>query len=378
MKAFVGAKIFTGKEWLYNGTLIIDEGKIKKVLRRRRIPKNVEVINVKDRFITPGLVDAHTHLGMVEEGAGKDYMDLNESTNPSTPDIRAIDGFYPMDAAIKEARSSGITTVYITPGSSNPIAGIGAVVKLKEGYLKDMVLKEVAGLKLSFGENPKSTYGAKGKKPITRMAIAAIIREAFYKAKTYCNKRRGKEKNTEYETLCLALKKEIPVRAHAHRKDDILTALRIAEEFDLSIIIDHCTEGHLATEEIKGVKNLIGCISGPHMYFPWKVELKHNSFKNPGILSKNGLTVAITSDHPFTPIKYLNLYAALAHKEGMDELDALKSITINPAILLGIDKSVGSLERGKDADFVIWSGHPFDIKTEATQVYIEGKSIVKG
>lgn len=375
MKAFLGAKIFTGKEWIVGGTLIIEDGKIKKVLRRKRIPKNAEIINVKDKFITPGLIDAHTHIGMVEKGAGRDYADLNESTNPSTPNIRAIDGFYIDDPAIEEARKSGITTVYITPGSSNPIAGVGSVIKLKKGYLKDIILKEIAGLKLSFGENPKNTYGAKGKRPITRMAISAIIRETFYKAKSYCEKRRKKEQKLDYEILCLALNGKIPIRAHAHRKDDILTALRIGEEFNLSIIIDHSTEGHIVLEELKEAKNLVGCVSGPHMYFPWKVELKNNTFKNPGILSKSGLPVAITSDHPFTPIEYLPLYAALAHKEGMDEIESLKSITITPATLLGVDKRVGSLENGKDADFVIWSHHPFDIKARAVEVYIDGKKV---
>ncbi len=375
MKAFVGARIFTGTEWLKDGALIIEENRIVKVLRRKRLPKNAEIINVKGKFITPGLVDAHSHIGMVEEGAGRDYADLNESTNPTTPDIRAIDGFYPDDPAIRETRASGITTVYITPGSSNPIAGLGAVVKLKDGYLKDMILKDRAGLKLSFGENPKATYGVNGKKPITRMAIAAIIREAFYKARVYCNKRRGKERDPQQEALCLALRRKIPIRAHAHRKDDILTALRIAEEFNLSIIIEHCTEGHLAVEEMKGYKNIIGCVSGPLLYFPWKVELKNLSFKNPAILSEHGFLVAIMSDHPFTHAKYLTLYAAMAHKEGMDEIEALKAITINPAILLGVDKKVGSLEPGKDADFVIWSHHPFELQSEAMEVYIEGKRI---
>ncbi len=375
MKAFVGARIFTGTEWLKDGALIIEENRIVKVLRRKRLPKNAEIINVKGKFITPGLVDAHSHIGMVEEGAGRDYADLNESTNPTTPDIQAIDGFYPDDPAIRETRASGITTVYITPGSSNPIAGLGAVVKLKDGYLKDMILKDRAGLKLSFGENPKATYGVNGKKPITRMAIAAIIREAFYKARVYCNKRRGKERDPQQEALCLALRRKIPIRAHAHRKDDILTALRIAEEFNLSIIIEHCTEGHLAVEEMKGYKNIIGCVSGPLLYFPWKVELKNLSFKNPAILSEHEFLVAIMSDHPFTHAKYLTLYAAMAHKEGMDEIEALKAITINPAILLGVDKKVGSLEPDKDADFVIWSHHPFELKSEAMEVYIEGKRI---
>ncbi len=375
MKAFVGAKILLRDRWLKDGALIVENGRISRVLMRKRIPKEAEVINIKGKYITPGLIDAHSHMGMVEEGAGRDYADLNESTNPITPDVRAYDAFYPDDPAIEEARKSGITTVYITPGSSNPIAGLGAVLKLKKGYLKDMVIKERAALKLSFGENPKSAYGNNGKKPVTRMAIAALIREAFYKAKTYCNKRRGKERDLEQEALCLALRKKIPIRAHAHRKDDILTALRIAREFDLNIIIDHCTEGHLATEEIIEYKNLKGCVSGPLLYFPWKVELKNIDFENPSILSGKGLKVAIMSDHPFTPAKYLMLYAALASKAGMDEIEALKSITINPAELLGIDKKTGSLEAGKDADFVIWSGHPFDTKSEPIEVYIEGERV---
>ncbi len=375
MKAFTGAKIFTGEKWIKDGALITEDGKILRVLTRKRIPKNAEIINLRDRYITPGLIDAHSHIGMVEQGAGKDYADLNESTNPVTPDIRAIDAFYPDDPAIEEARRSGITTVYITPGSSNPIAGLGAILKLKRGKLKDMVVKERAGLKLSFGENPKATYGNNGKKPITRMAIAAMIREAFYKAKTYCNKRRGKERDFGQEALCLALRRNIPVRAHAHRKDDILTALRIGEEFGLDVIIEHCTEGHLAKEEIKEYKNFKGCVSGPLLYFPWKVELKNLDFRNPAILSQNGIKVAIMSDHPFTPAKFLVLYAALAYKSGMEETEALKSITINPAELIGIHKKTGSLEPGKDADFVIWSHHPFDLNSRPLEVYIEGEKI---
>ncbi len=375
MKAFVGAKIFTGERWLKDGALIVEEGKIAKVLMRKRIPRGAVVINLDGMYVTPGLVDAHSHIGMVEKGAGKDYADLNESSNPITPDVRAIDAFYPDDPAIEEARKSGITTVYITPGSSNPIAGLGSIVKLKRGNLRDMIIKERAGLKLSFGENPKATYGNSGKKPITRMAIAALIREAFYKAKVYCNKRRGKERDFEQEALCLALRKKIPVRAHAHRKDDILTALRIAEEFGLDIVIEHCTEGHLAKEEIKEYKNLKGCVNGPLLYFPWKVELKNLDFENPAILSRKGIKVAIMSDHPFTPAKYLMLYAALAHKRGMDEIEALKSVTKNPAELIGVGKKVGTLEPGKDADFVIWSSHPFEIKSQVIEVYIEGKKI---
>ncbi len=373
MKAIIGGKIFLENGWQNGGAIIIDGTKIIRVVKVRRIPRNAEIINAEGKYVMPGLIDAHSHVGVYEEGVGIEYVDINEASSPIMPHVRAIDAISPSDMALFESRKSGITSLYITPGSANPIGGLGVIIKNKEGLPHEIAIKKEAGLKLAFGENPKRVYGQKDKSPTTRMAIAALIREAFYKAQDYYKKRK-KEKDLKYEALLLALQGKIPVRAHAHRADDILTAIRIAKEFGLKLVIEHCTEGYMVIKELK--ETVLGCVTGPAFSVRTKVELKNLSFKTPGILAKNGILTAITADHPYSPQKYLNIYAALAAREGMDEMDALKAVTSNPARILGIYKKTGSISPGKDADIVIFDRHPFDIFSHAEMVMIEGRRYV--
>lgn len=378
------AKICTMAEKIFdNGCVLIENGKIKEVGENIEAPKNAEIIDARGRLLIPGLIEAHCHLGLWEDSIGFEGADGNESVDPITPQLRAIDGINPMDKTFEEARAGGVTTVCTGPGSANVIGGTFTTIKTLGNRVDDMVLKEPAALKIAFGENPKRVYNAKGKSPITRMATASILREQLYKAKSYKEKiektKGDDEKAPEFdfklEPLVKVLNKEIPLKAHAHRTDDIFTALRIAKEFDVDITLDHCTEGHLIADELKKENKYI--ISGPHLTDRSKFELKHKTFKSPAILSNAGLKIAITTDHPVVPIQYLSKCAGFAANEGMDELEALKAITIYPAKILGLDHRIGSIEAGKDADIVIFDGDPFHTQTNPWLVLIDG-NIVHG
>ena len=376
MKILVGGMIFTGKEFIEGGAIYIENGKIIKVLKRKYLRKEAEIIDCSGKYILPGLIDAHTHIGLYEEGAGRDYTDGNEMTKPVTPHLYAIDAVSPHDVAIKKARENGVTSVFVTPGSANPIGGIGSVIKLKDGLPHKNVVKKEAGMKFAFGENPKFVYGPQKKMPMTRMAIAALIRESLYKAKDYGEKKKRKrdfETDVEMEALLKLLRREFPARAHAHRHDDIMTALRIKEEFGFDLVIEHCTSGAKVKDYLKG--KVIGCVVGPAFGVSTKPESRDISFETPRILAKEGILVAITSDHPVTPLKYLNIYAAMAFKEGMEEIEALKAITINPAKILGVEKRIGSIEKGKDADIVVFNRHPFDLLARTEMVFIDGERV---
>ncbi|MGB9824140.1 MAG: amidohydrolase [Candidatus Hydrothermia bacterium] len=373
MLALIGGKIFTGENFIERGVVFIENGKIVKVLKRLRIPKNIEVIDLRGKYLLPGLIDVHTHLGLRDEGAPREYSDVNEATNPATPALYAIDAFNPSAPDIDKALRSGITTVFVTPGSANPIGGMGSVVKLRRGNIKDMILKKDAGLKMALGENPKLTYREKKMFPSTRMATASIIREWFYKAKKYSEKRR-KERDLGLENLLKALKGEVPVRIHCHSVQDIETALRLKEEFGFEVILEHASDATMVVDRLKG--QVKGIAVGPLFGVSSKPESKNLDFKNPGILAKNGIKVAITSDHPFNAVYYLNIYAAMAHKEGMDEVEALRAITSNAAELLGVGSMVGYIKRGYQADIVVYSGHPFDIKSKVEMVFVDGIRVV--
>jgi imidazolonepropionase-like amidohydrolase len=309
--------------------------------------------------------------------------DGNEMTDPVTPQLRAIDGIYHMDRGFEEARKAGVTTVVTGPGSSNVIGGQFAALKTAGRRVEDMVIKEPVAMKVAFGENPKTVYNEKKQMPTTRMATAAILRENLKRAQEYAQQldeyykdSKNKDKpdyDIKMEALLKVLKKEIPIKAHAHRADDILTAIRVAKEFGLRITIEHCTEGHLIKDIL--VEEGVSAIVGPLISERSKIELKNLSLKVPGILSEAGITVAIMTDHPVVPIQYLSLCAALAVKEGMDEELALKAITINAARIAGIDDRVGSIEPGKDADLVILDGHPFELKAKVVKTIINGKEV---
>ncbi len=376
--------IYTMKdEVIENGSILIEDGKIMEVGKDIIAPLDAEVIDAEGRMITPGFIDAHCHLGMWEESIGFEGSDGNEVTDPVTPQLRAIDAINPMDISFEEAYQGGVTTAITGPGSANVIGGTFAAIKTYGHRIDDMIVKEPIAMKIAFGENPKRVYNSQKKSPMTRMATAAIFRETLYKAKAYLEKKENAEdpsKAPEFdlkmEALIPVLKKEIPVKAHAHRADDIFTALRLAKEFDIDITLDHCTEGHLIAEDL--VKENKGAIVGPTLGNRSKFELKNKTFDTPKVLNEAGVKIAITTDAPVIPLQHLSLCAGLAHKAGLDEMEALKAITINPAEIVGLDDRIGSIENGKDADIVIFDGNPIkdvDFKTYIT--IINGKVVYR-
>ncbi|HOK63935.1 MAG: amidohydrolase [Bacillota bacterium] len=364
-----------------NGILLMSGGKILQVGENVTIPQGATVIDAKGKMILPGFVDAHTHVGIWSEWYGQAESDGNEGSNPVTASVRAIDAVWPDHFAFKDARSGGVTCVQVTPGSGNVIGGETVVVKTFGTVVDDMVVRNPAGMKGALGENPKGSYGSQGKAPKTRMGIASILRNALFKAKDYLRKLEAgledpsKMPDTDLDMLSLVkvLKKEIPLRVHAHRADDIVTAVRIAEEFDIDYSIEHCTDGIEVADFLGKRKAKVNI--GPTIWHRAKIETLNISPQTPGALSRAGCHVSIISDHPFHPIQHLVTAAAVAWANGMSEEDALKAITLNPAITLGVDDRVGSLEPGKDADFSIWTGHPFKIRSKIEAVFIEGEKV---
>lgn len=384
MIAIKNGKVLTMDDKVYeNGDVLMDKGKILAVGEDLDIPGDAEIIDAKGMWVMPGIVDAHCHIGMWEDGIGFEGSDGNEAINPVTPDLRAIDGINPEDNCFREARESGITSVVTGPGSANVIGGQFAALKTYGRCVEDMVFKEPIALKVAFGENPKRVYNGQQKSPSTRMATAAILRNNLIKAQEYKRKlEKGKQdpdkipdRDLKMEIIVKVLNREIPLKAHAHRADDILTAIRIAKEFNLDLTLDHCTEGHRISDYL--LEENAKVIVGPLFSDRSKVELKNMTFKAPGILSRAGVKIAMMTDHPVIPIQYLPVCAAIAVKEGMDEMEALKSITINAAEITGIDDRVGSIKPGKDGDVVIYDGHPLDFRSKVHWVFINGYAVKK-
>lgn len=382
MLAIKGGTVYTITNGIVNdGTVVIDGKNIKAVGKDIPIPKGCRVYDAKGKIVMPGFVDAHTHLGNFNEATGPVGFDGNEWVNPVTPHIRAKDGIWPQDLGFRDAREGGVSTVCVLPGSANVIGGTGVVIKTVGDSVDDMVVLDDCGMKAAFGENPKGVYQEQKKMPVTRMGNAAVMRETFIKVKNYMEKKQKHEEDKPFEedismeALIPVLERKIPLRVHAHRADDILTAIRIAKEFNIDITIEHCTEGHLIVKHLKkaGVKAIVG----PSFSSRTKVELRELTFKTPGILDKAGIHVSIMTDNPVIPLRFLVLMAGIAVSEGMDETSALKAITIRPAQLLGIDNRVGSIEEGKDADISIWDRHPFDTRAHLEAFWIGGKQVVK-
>lgn len=371
------------KEILDVGAIIVDNGKIVAIGKDLEIPENSTVIDAQGGFLMPGMIDAHCHVGMWENGIGFEGADGNEATDPVTPHLRAIDGINPVDKSFEEALLAGITTVATGPGSANVIGGQFAIMKTYGKRLEEMIIDDCAAMKVAFGENPKRVYDKQNKCPSTRMGTAAVLRENLIKAKNYVEKQRksieGNEKAPEFDmkldALAKVIRKEIPLKAHAHRADDILTAIRIAKEFGVEISLEHCTEGHLIVDYLKE-ETLKGIIVGPTLSDRSKFELQNLTFETPAILNNAGLKIALMTDHPVIPLQYLPVCAALAAREGLNEEEALKAITINAAEVLGVDDRVGSIEVNKDADIIIYNGHPFDLRNKVKFVMVNG-NIVK-
>lgn len=371
------AQIYTmTDEVIECGNVLIKDGKIEEVTRDTQLEVDeceTQVIDARGHMLLPGLIDAHCHLGMVEDGMGFEGDDVNEMTDPITPELRAIDALNPFDKTFKEAYEAGITTVATGPGSSNIVCGQFAAIKTFGKRIDDMIIKEPIAMKLALGENPKSMYGKNGKSPMTRMSIASQLRELLFKTKEYMENEQS-DFDIKLESMKPVMNGEIPLKVHVHRADDIFTALRIAKEFDLKITIDHCTEGHLIADYLKSED--VECIVGPAFTDRSKIELKNLTFKTPSVLNEKDVKFAIMTDSPEVPIYYLPLCAGLAAKAGLSEREALKAITINPAEILGIDDRVGSIEKGKDADLALFSSNPLtDILSEALLTVIDGEVV---
>ena len=357
-------------------TIVVKDGKFEKINETVDLSDSDEVIDCSDLFITPGLIDVHTHLGIHEEGIGLEGHDYNETSAAATPMLRALDGINPREQGFKDAISSGVTTVQIMPGSANVIGGEMVILKTTGQIVDNMIVKSPSGLKAATGENPKRFHGSKGRMPVTRMGIAAILREKLIEGTLYIEKlKEGKaERNLELENIAKVLKREIPLRIHAHRADDILTALRIKDEFNINITIEHCTEGHIIAEHLAKYKDLRVSV-GPTMSTRSKIELANKGFGTLTELARAGVPFSITTDHPVVGIDHLMTSAILAVKHGLTEQQAFESITLNAAKHLGIDDHVGSIEIEKDADFVLWSGNPFDLRNNVIATYIIGKQV---
>ena len=382
------ANLISMEEVNYEICDILIEGKtIKQVgkIDEKEYP-NAKVIDAEGKYVTPGLVDPHCHVGIIESTIGWAGSDCNEMSNPITPELRAIDGIKPHDECFKEAIESGVTTVCTGPGSANIIGGTFCALKTVGKTIEEMVLVEELAMKMALGENPKRVYGNSKTSPSTRMASAALMREWLFKARNYYNKKKqyekdlqeGKEaKEPEFNMKLESLSRvfdNLPVKIHAHQADDIATAMRIAKEFNLNMTVEHCTEGYLIPEALKANNQKV--IIGPTLGNKSKYELKEKSFKSGKVLSDNNIEFAIMTDHPVIEQKHTLVQVALFVKEGLDELEALKAVTINAAKLCHIDDKVGSIKEGKDADIVIWSKHPLDIMTKPQYVLLNGNVVV--
>lgn len=360
-------------EWVDGQDIVIEGGKVRAVMRGAGRPAGAQVIDASGKWVSPGLIDVHTHLGVHELGVGREGADFNETSSPVTPEVRAIDGINPFDTGFQDAVRAGVTTVQVMPGSANVIGGEMAVLKTHGRVVDEMVVRAPSGMKAAFGENPKRVYGGKDKAPVTRMGVAALFRQQLMKAQDYLRQREQGQVATRdlgLENLAKVLRGEIPLRVHAHRADDIATVLRLAREFGVTLTIEHCTEGHLIADRIAeaGVRVSVG----PTMSSRSKVELANKGWHTVAALARAGVPVSITTDHPVVAIDYLLTAVVHAVRHGLDERTAWQAVTINAAHHLGVADRVGSLEAGKDADVVIWSGDPLDLRNWVEVTIIDG------
>ena len=367
-----------GREFTNGSVLIGDDGKITAVGEALEAPEGALVIDAQGRLVTPGCVEAHCHIGLDNEAVGWEGRDYNEIVEPITPQMRAIDSIYPLDEAFPNAIRGGVTTACTGPGSANVIGGTFTVIKLVGNRVDNMIVKDPIAMKCAFGENPKRCYGQGSKKsPMTRMAVAALLRETLFKTRRYMeDKAAGKNPpfDMKLEAMEPVLRGEIPLKCHAHRADDILTAIRVAKEFGVKMTMDHCTDGEVIADEL--AKEGFPAFVGPSLGGKSKIELQNKSFTTPGVLAKAGVKVSIITDAPVIPLQNLPMCAGLAANAGLPMEEAWKAITINPAESLGIADRVGSLEPGKDGDVVIWTADPLTtIGGEAYITVVDGKVV---
>ena len=362
-------KPIIGQELACGSILIDDNGKIAAIGADLTVPENTVSIDAGGRLVTPGCVEAHCHLGMHTAAIRWEGSEYNEKSDPITPQMRAIDGFNPQDTNLLRALAGGVTTVCTGPGSANLIGGTFMVIKLAGDCVDEMVLKHPAAMKCAFGENPKSVYGQNKKAPITRMGVAAMLREFLFKAKAYAEEKdAGKDPkfDMKLEAMLPVMRGEIPLKCHAHRPDDILTSVRIVQEFGLKMTLDHCTGGSIIAGRL--AQTGFPAFVGPTFGSKSKPELKSKSFSTANDLYSAGVPVSIITDSDVIPQEYLPMCAGFAANAGLPMEEAWKAITINPATALGVADRIGSLEVGKDADIVIWTDDPL--------VTIGGKSYI--
>ena len=381
MLYITGGKILTMAGRVYeNGTIGIQNGKIAEIkegsIADMECGCRKNIINVDGAWVMPGLIEAHCHVGISEEKKGMEGDDCNENVNPITPYLRAIDAINTMDAGFSDAVRAGITSAMIGPGSSNVVGGQFAFLKLFGRCIDDLIVKAPAAMKVAFGENPKVNYSGMGKSPSTRMAIAGMLREELFQAREYLKKKkenRNFEPDFRMEPWEAVFNGEIPLKAHVHRVDDIFTAVRIAKEFGLRMTLDHCSEGHLVADRL--AQEGFPAIVGPDLSSRSKIEVQNVAFKTVGILQKAGMLTAITTDHPVSLIQSLPICAGMAVKAGLPMEEGLKAITINPAKICGVADRVGSLEVGKDADIVVFTGNPMEVFTRTLYTIIDGRIV---
>ncbi len=355
--------------------ILIENDKIKQVSDNIDFEaENLKIVDVRENYVLPGMVDIHTHMGIIEEAVGKLGLDNNETSDPVTPHIRALDAVNPNDVAFLDAIKSGVTTIMCTPGSNNPIAGQNFVMKTYGNIIDKMLVKNPLGLKVAFGEDPISTYGTNDKCPVTRMGVAALIRETFMKAQDYMNNKENgklKERDMKLEAVIPVLKGDMYLRAHAHRADDMVTAIRVAEEFNIKkLVIEHGTEAEAIKDYLaeKKVPIALGPIWTPRI----KIELKGRDYSLAAKLVEAGVKIGITTDHPYNTIDQLRPVAILTVSEGLSAIDALKCVTSNSAEILGCEDRLGKIQEGLDADLVIYSGYPLDMMSKVVSTIING------
>ncbi len=367
-----------------DGYIHLSDGKIEKIGRRDEFKDHPvcheRIIEVHDGIIMPGLIEAHCHMGITEEKKGMEGDDCNETVDPVTPYLRAIDAINTMDAAFDDAVRAGITAAMVGPGSSNVVGGQFALIKTCGRRVDDLIVKAPAAMKVAFGENPKVNYSGQGKSPSTRMAIAGMLREELFRARQYAAdkenaKRQGKDFEEDFELECWlpVLNREIPLKAHVHRVDDIFTAIRIAREFNLKMTLDHCSEGHLIAEEL--AKEGFPAIVGPDFASRSKIEVQNVAFKTAGILNRAGVMTAVTTDHPVSLIQSLPLCVGMAVKAGLPMEEGFRAMTVYAADICGVADRMGSLEVGKDANIAIFDGNPMEVFTRTLYTIIDGNVV---
>ncbi len=368
------------------GTILIEGDKIKAVGTDLRIPEGAEIFDASGMTVTPGLIDAHTHIGACPEGMPYSMTDENDMTNPLTPQLRILDSIYPFDEAFAEARRGGVTTVQVLPGSANVVGGQGAVIKTFGTVADQMTVLAPSGMKAALGENPIGVYKEKNQLPTTRMGNASCMRSSLQDAVNYKRQKDHAltqkddskdpfEIKLDMEAMLPVIEGKMPLRVHCHRADDIATAVRIAEEFGVRLTMEHCTEGHLIADYLAG-KNLMAAV-GPTMSCRPKIELRHMTWDTLRVFAEKGIHFCIITDHPVTPVHSLILCATMAHKAGLSREQALRAITLSGAEHLGLENRLGSIEPGKDGDLVLWKGDPFDARTGVSSTFINGVEVYR-